>query len=944
MMARPHERASPREAGLIVRPSPPPTCYTADADPDKVRQPGREVLGFALAEFLVAAALFAIAVAVGFTLYSDAARFYRLGVQRTVEQQNVRTAFDRLLSEIRLAGFNTNPDGDRSRVDEQIEGAWATAITIRADLDFGNPGEDSIPELSLAEPRYRVVSTGNDEIVTYALAKAGPSGSDSLTFTIDADRPRSGTSKTITIPNIALVHNNPPYTLFRITLADVPGPFPASPQSTTSFVYEPIAEGIRSLNFAYYADDARLLSPDTPSVTSDDIGGDDSGERLRAQVRGLQVSIAGMPLGRDPAAVQTVEAGLVPSKSTALSSRINLENMGKTAIKDSDSESPAAPDNVRLVPGHCRGMLVTWRDPRPDEDIGGFVIRYWPKGSDASVYTARFPYPAHTNGNVDRHGHAFVDGLTDGVTYCFQVCAFDVSGNLSPWSSLASVPCAQVSEWSTPSTPGDFTATGGQPRSDLDGMIALQWTQVATNTNHVQGDPDSSKDGTTIRDLQGYRVYRDIRNDFIPNDGSNLLEEVPPGVGRYTDHDVANCKTYYYKLVALDRCNVTSAPTPVLGGRAETGVPPATPLGLTALRLADDRNALSWTAVHSNANGVPVFVDQYRVYFYKTLLDLPPADVKLKTFSPRATLDNAPTSYDDPLDLSEQSDLMRGWRFYYAVSAADRCGNESTKSDPVGLSCTVDAILDLTPTDGDSGSGIILIILRPDSQRRYSRARVQIVHKSDPDTIVYDQQSTRIPFLFPTWDARALGSGDYRIHWGLITDDGCSSVKTTDFVVKPRPEGGLTTTTPTATTIEDNRKLSWDLVNTTGADLEIVRIDVTWFSLQRSPRLTSIEYPTGRVVSSLPTGGPQMASQSFDISPLRLTGEMNGLCQEDSCRLNMSLVWDEPVFSGRSASAERVTVRYHVRDARGRTGNVALVVWPDLSIRMGKLIGSEIAD
>lgn len=53
----------------------------------------------------------------------------------------------------------------------------------------------------------------------------------------------------------------------------------------------------------------------------------------------------------------------------------------------------------------------------------------------------------------------------------------------------------------------------------------------------------------------------------------------------------------------------------------------------------------------------------------------------------------------------------------------------------------------------------------------------------------------------------------------------------------------------------------------------------------------------------------------------------------------MSLVWDAPVFTSDSGSIERVTVRYYFADETGRTRSVALVVWPDLSVRMNRPSG-----
>src|SRR5262245_1563282 len=167
--------------------------------------------GFSLIEMLIASAIFAIVAAVAFTFSTSAQKPYKAGENAPEQQQATRIAFDRMISDIRLAGFNTNPDGDTSRVDEQVEGAWDTALTIRGDFDFEDPAANATPESALAGGVYNVVSTGNDEIVTYVLAKPGPTGPATLTLVLDPDRPRSKANKTISIPNVALVQDNPPY-------------------------------------------------------------------------------------------------------------------------------------------------------------------------------------------------------------------------------------------------------------------------------------------------------------------------------------------------------------------------------------------------------------------------------------------------------------------------------------------------------------------------------------------------------------------------------------------------------------------------------------------------------------------------------------------------------------------------------------------------------------
>jgi Tfp pilus assembly protein PilW len=77
----------------------------------------------------LASAIFAIAAAVALTFYTAAHESYKAGQNFADQQQETRVGFDRMISDIRLAGFNTNPDGDTSRVDEQVEGAWDTAVT-----------------------------------------------------------------------------------------------------------------------------------------------------------------------------------------------------------------------------------------------------------------------------------------------------------------------------------------------------------------------------------------------------------------------------------------------------------------------------------------------------------------------------------------------------------------------------------------------------------------------------------------------------------------------------------------------------------------------------------------------------------------------------------------------------------------------------------------------
>ncbi|MEE9217915.1 MAG: prepilin-type N-terminal cleavage/methylation domain-containing protein, partial [Acidobacteriota bacterium] len=186
------------------------------------KQTQRQEAGFTLVEMLIAMTIFMIAVTVAFLLYDNAQRSFKRGEESTEQQQVTRVAFDKLLADLRMAGYNYDPTGNPIRTDEQIEGAWATAVTIRGDFDFEDPTKNTVPESTLDNGVFDVVSTGNDEIVTYMLAKdAGNIGGDTLTFFADVQpsTQRDTTTEQVDVNNTALtVQSDPPYTLYRVIL------------------------------------------------------------------------------------------------------------------------------------------------------------------------------------------------------------------------------------------------------------------------------------------------------------------------------------------------------------------------------------------------------------------------------------------------------------------------------------------------------------------------------------------------------------------------------------------------------------------------------------------------------------------------------------------------------------------------------------------------------
>src|SRR5205085_5989982 len=155
---------------------------------------------------------------------------------------------------VRVAGIPSQ------QPDEQIEFIHTSAITVRGNFTYsaGAAGDgDHGRETALETPdHFPIVTTGNDEIVTYALVsdRGASSNTDSIQFYADVNNGGSPSrnsyaggspERLITIPNVDLSNTKPPYTLYRFTLAN-----------DGSVVRTPLAENIRSLTFHYFSDTA----------------------------------------------------------------------------------------------------------------------------------------------------------------------------------------------------------------------------------------------------------------------------------------------------------------------------------------------------------------------------------------------------------------------------------------------------------------------------------------------------------------------------------------------------------------------------------------------------------------------------------------------------------------------------------------------------------------
>jgi hypothetical protein len=197
--------------------------------------------GVGLAEQLVAVGLFALATVIALSQLDAARSAIKLGSNRAELQQSLRAAADQMMYDLRRAGLEVEPD-------ESIEMAGSTALVFRA-----------------------------GGIVGYVLAKPARASEGEFSFEV-------GGPESVSVSNVALIHEAPPYTLYRISVK------PGSSRAART----PVIDNVRSLRFTYLDGDG--------SVFCDSCEYEDKEEEiLRASIRHVRVELTGQTRDPDPA-------------------------------------------------------------------------------------------------------------------------------------------------------------------------------------------------------------------------------------------------------------------------------------------------------------------------------------------------------------------------------------------------------------------------------------------------------------------------------------------------------------------------------------------------------------------------------------------------------------------------------------------------------------------
>lgn len=710
--------------------------------------------GFTVAEVLTATAIFAIIFVAALMIYDRSNRVFKQGVEASEVQQNTRIAFDKMVSDVRMAGFDYDRDGlpttanQYQQPDEQIEYANTSALTIRANLNYNSTAQQG-RETALENGAFPVVTTGNDEIVTYALASNDSTkNTDTITFYADVTDgtnaarhafPGVGGSAedTVTINNVDLCTggcSNPPYTLYRITL---------KPNGTPNRVA--LANNIRSLVFNYYSDttgSTALAIADAGGGKYDPANPGDAtvtGKRAaRAQIRSIGVQLIGMNENKD--ASYTAPGETVASaknyRQFRLESLVVPRNIGKRGMPEQQPAPPGPPTLNRVCTGYCGLVYAEWTAPANDATFGSveqYAVKY------DTVNTGAFA-------NARQFGRALngvVDGLDPTATWYFTVSALNSYGS----STATQVIGVQPINRTQPGSPSGLVGSGGPSPAPAaqSNVVGLTWAAPTTNVSpYDQLSCVDALGATTTKsaptqmtqEIAGWRVYRDTNQNFDPaSSGKKLVDETASGTAApttsgttvsYNDTSAANCYDYFYRVQMVEKCTTTgtnssgctglstiypAVASPAIKGYASSSTKPADPAGLTAAGTCPGGNCtitLTWPQVTQDASGATANIVEYEIYRQQKLgvIIKSPFAYVIAATPTNATFSAGTVSYAD--GTVPQKDPITGLPYTYEYQIkARQCGQLSANYSNVATfpSCSFAGTITASAATSSSGSG-----------------------------------------------------------------------------------------------------------------------------------------------------------------------------------------------------------------------------------------------
>lgn len=561
--------------------------------------------GFTLVEVLVAIFIFVLIIIAAYQIYERSQRTYYLGEQLSDLQQNIRFAYEQISRDLRIAGYGVYPDDESTRPDEPIEGMWSGAIAIRANFDeapaegYGciDGNKDNLCDSGTGA--FRLVSTSNQEIVIYALAKKpnDPNG-ETISFLADLSIPRDAVVgnvsalETITVSGISLAQNDPPYTLYRITISEN-ADLSDRVASGNDLVWTPIASNIYSLRFTYYTengiDDKNIIQPDENDIREKEIeylrkhGFPFGGTTQGICVKNVVFRLAGVTQNPDPKWSDPNDPYEKTKKKRKIEmvSTINMPNVGIPPHELADTVPPDAPTELRVTTGYCNGALFTW-NPSYALDVTAYYIQF----VDETIYDTwgntfkyncdDFPSTCYVVTTPEAHPGErigwFVPGMVNNVRYYSRVYSQDRAGNFSIDST---------NTFSYTVTPNPIKPKPPDLQSVFEGKDDNKnrlFIQIGKPVGYESSQPNDCKEppntediyfDTITRDFYGYRLYHkrfvsSNASDFtIFEDGHLVANEkstppLLPSTVPYPDKRACPCEYYAYKAKSVTTCAVNS--------------------------------------------------------------------------------------------------------------------------------------------------------------------------------------------------------------------------------------------------------------------------------------------------------------------------------------------------------------------------------------------------
>ncbi|HMF30360.1 MAG TPA: fibronectin type III domain-containing protein, partial [Candidatus Lokiarchaeia archaeon] len=193
-------------------------------------------------------------------------------------------------------------------------------------------------------------------------------------------------------------------------------------------------------------------------------------------------------------------------------------------------QTPQAPQSLQATPGDGQ-VTLSWQTPSVFvTSIHPFVVPPRPSADDTSITGYNFYRGTSAGGEILVHMLGVVtsysdSGLTNGVTYYYQVSAVNGAGEGPRSNEISATPSASTITSNVPSVPRNITATSGN------GQIFLNWSVPAS-------------DGGSA--ITGYKIYRGV------SPGQEILYATLGNVTIYTDTNVTNGQIYYYNISAVN--------------------------------------------------------------------------------------------------------------------------------------------------------------------------------------------------------------------------------------------------------------------------------------------------------------------------------------------------------------------------------------------------------